>query len=151
MSYQDVSILILQVLQRYMSYCFLKSDLFFSHESMFARAALTAIDSNSNLHRKQVLQTSMFYTISCSIFILQARGDTGSLRYDLVSNRAGSKWYVYNENQSQIIITMPRFVRPRMEGKDDSWREAIAQLVVQVCSLVHLVDCLLNTSCAVCI
>ena len=38
------------------------------------------------------------------------------------------------------MITMPRFVRPRMEGKDDSWREAIAQLVVQVCSLFSFVD-----------
>merc|ERR1712179_544364 len=64
---------------------------------MFARGALTVIDSNSNLHRNQ------------------ARGGTGSIRYELVSNRAGTKW----------------FVRPRLEDKDNSWREALAELILE--------------------
>ena len=47
---------------------------------------------------------------------MQARGEQGTLRYDLVTNRAGTKW----------------FIRPRMESKDSSWREAIVELVVKV-------------------
>ena len=58
-----------------------------------------------------------------NINIVQARGEQGSLRYDLVSNRAGTKW----------------FIRPRMESKDSSWREAIVELVVKVVITIHAV------------
>ena len=48
---------------------------FYPPSGMFTRAALTALDWNSNLKRNQ------------------ARSETGSLQYKLVSNRAGQKWY----------------------------------------------------------
>ena len=40
----------------------------------------------------------------------------GGLAYDLVSNRAGTKW----------------FVKPLKEEKDNSWRDAIVKLVIEV-------------------
>ena len=46
----------------------------------------------------------------------QARTQAGQLKYDLVSNRAGNKW----------------FVKSVMEEKDHSWRDATAELVLQV-------------------
>jgi len=69
----------------------------YGHSGMFVRAALAAIDNNSNLER------------------FQAKSKNGTPQFDLVSNRAGTKW----------------FVKPRMEPKDDSWRDAILNLVIQ--------------------
>ena len=98
---------------------------------MLARGALTAIDSNSNLNRNQVHLVATNYRI-LRIRKFQAKGEKGSLRYDLVSNRAGTKWLVLLVCLYLLFILTLRFVRPRMERKDDSWREAIAQLVLQV-------------------
>ena len=49
-------------------------------------------------------------------YCCQARTQAGRLKYDLVSNRAGNKW----------------FVKTVMEEKDHSWRDATAELVLQV-------------------
>ena len=86
----------------------------FSSSGMFTRAALTAIDWNSNLNREQVSFVFGFSESICRYF--QARTQAGQLKYDLVSNRAGNKW----------------FVKSVMEEKDHSWRDATAELVLQV-------------------
>ena len=49
---------------------------------------------------------------------LQGHTASGVLQFDLVSNRAGSKY----------------FVKPRKVEKDASWKDAIASVVLQVFS-----------------
>ena len=46
----------------------------------------------------------------------QGRTASGVLEFDLVTNRDGSKY----------------FIKPRMEAKDSSWKDAIASVVLQV-------------------
>lgn len=59
---------------------------------------------------------------------LQGHTASGVLQFDLVSNRAGSKF----------------FVKPRKVEKDASWKDAIASVVLQVFSGVLRVPNHLN-------
>ena len=56
----------------------------------------------------------------------QGRTSAGVLQFDLVTDRAGSKFYV----------------KPRMEPKDCSWKDSITSVVLQVIRGGGELDCI---------
>ena len=80
---------------------------------MLTKAALAAIDNNMNTDRAQVLVIAYMPDYNMNY---QGCTASGVLQFDLVTNRDGSKY----------------FVKPRKVEKDDSWKDAIASVVMQV-------------------
>jgi hypothetical protein len=70
---------------------------FYSNESMLARTACAALDHNYNTDRPQ------------------AKTSAGDLKFDLIKQRHGKKFYA----------------KPIKEAKDHSWRELIVRFVVE--------------------
>ena len=88
---------------------------FFSHSSMLCKAALTAIDNNINTNRLQVCHIMNLGFLDFVFSLFKGRTASGILQFDLITNRDGAKYYV----------------RPRMEEKDFSWKDALMSIVLQ--------------------